>query len=103
MATNKSEQTDSDELAIDLDDLTFREQIELRKLVRELVGEDDMEDPPVSAVIPVAYYILKRRTDAEFTLDQALDMKWEDVRKRPTKARKARAASGNRASSSKQG
>lgn len=89
-----------EELAIDLDDLTFREQLELRKLVRDLVGEDEAFDPPMTAVIPVAYYILKRRDDDAFTLDQALDMKWGDVRKRPTKARKTRATSGKPATSS---
>lgn len=92
---------EDEELAIDLDDLTFREQIELRKQVRELVGEEDADDPPLTAVIPVAFWIIKRREDESFTLDEALDMKWEDVRKRPTKARKTRASSGNRASSSK--
>lgn len=93
---------EDNELAIDLDDLTFREQLELRKKVRELVGEDDADDPPLTAVIPVAYFLIKRRDDDSFTLDQALDMKWGDVRGRPTKARKTRARSGARSSQSTQ-
>ena len=92
---------DEDELAIDLDDLTFREQLELRKHVRDLVGEDEMDDPPITAVIPVAYFLIKRRDDDKFTLDQALEMKWADVR-RPTKARKTRASSGALSSPSTQ-
>ena len=61
-----------------LDDLTFREQIKLRKLVGEIVpGEED--DPPLAAVIPAAVALLHQRTDDSFTLEQALDLNWNDL------------------------
>ena len=75
-----------------LDDLTFREQIKLRNLVRDIVpGEED--DPPLAAVIPAAVCLFHQRTDDSFTIEQALDLNWNDLtsngKARPTK-RKAK-------------
>lgn len=67
-----------------LDDLTFREQLALRPLLVELVpGEED--DPPIAALIPAAVCVVRRRTEPEYTLDQAVDSTWKDLEKKSTK------------------
>jgi len=65
----------------DLDDLTFREQRELRARYRELM-EDPNADPGDAAncdLLPILVFMVRRRDDPAFTLDQALDLKIEDI------------------------
>lgn len=73
------------------DDLTFREQRELRTQVRALLGDPaaDLDDAAVMDFIPAIVYVVKRRDDPEFTMDQALDMEFGDVLREPdpTKSR----------------
>lgn len=92
---------------LDLDDFTFREMRELRRVVREHILETDddvdVDDLSLSEYLPAAIYVLKKRTDPDFTIDRALDLKFKDVVKphtngngrRPTKAaaKKPRGAS----------
>lgn len=63
------------------DELTFREQREMRKLVRELVEDPkaDMEEVSIMDVLPVLAFIVIHRTKPEFTLEEALDMKISDI------------------------
>lgn len=64
-----------------VDDLTFREQRELRKLVRELVDDPTAElvESDLMDVVPVAVFLVRRRGDDTYTLEQALDLKWDDL------------------------
>lgn len=85
---------------LDLDDFTFREMRELRRVVKEHIIESeddvDIEDLSLSEYLPAAIYLLKRRSDPEYTIDKALDLKFKDVVKphvngngsRPTQAAK---------------
>lgn len=79
---------------VDLDDLNFREQRELRKVIRdELIGDAeahvDLDDLPLVDFLPAVVYVFKRRTDENYTLEQALELKTSDVLKdvpaRPTR------------------
>ena len=77
------------------DDLSFREQREMRKLYRGLV-EDPQADIGEAAnmdFLPLLAYLVRRRDDAEYTLEQALDLKIGDLLAPPTKpAAKPKAA-----------
>jgi hypothetical protein len=83
-------------------DLTYRERRELRDEVRKLLGNDHAEIADVvddADIIPPLVYLIRRRTDPEFTLEQALDMSEaeleeaaEKVDARPTKGRSSQAA-----------
>lgn len=69
---------------VDLDDFTFREQRELKRVIREeILGEPDAdvdEDSLAMAeFMPAAVYVYMRRDNPEFTLDQALDLKYKDI------------------------
>lgn len=77
-----------------LDDLTFREQRELRKTVRELVDDPqaDIDEAAMMDVLPAVALVLKRRDDPKYSIDQALELKVADLTakangngKRPTK------------------
>ena len=80
-----------------LDELTYREQRQLRTFVKELSDEpvEGVEDVVEVDLIPAFITVIKQRTDPGFTLDQALDFKSSDLEApaRPTKpAAKKRAA-----------
>jgi len=63
------------------DDLTFREQREMRTLYRELMGDPaaDIAEAANMDFIPILAFIVRRRDDAAYTLEQALDMKIADL------------------------
>ena len=65
----------------DSNDLTFREERELRQIVRDHlippgVDEDDLT---LGDILPATIYILHRRDNPDFTLEEALDLKPRDV------------------------
>lgn len=65
-----------------LKSLSFRERLELRKLIRASIGRDDAELYDVvddADLIPNIVYLVKRRSDPTYTLDQALDMSEADL------------------------
>jgi hypothetical protein len=74
-----------------LDKMTFREKLEMRKLVAGVVTPDEMDDPPIAAVIPAAVCVLQRRSDETFDFDKALDLTEDDLAKllRPTRRKTA--------------
>lgn len=91
--------------------MTFREQREMRRIIREeLFGGDpvDEESLALADMLPAMAVVLVRRDDPTYTLDKALDLIASDVvvtaeqakqnggAKRPTKpaASRTRAASG---------
>lgn len=83
---------------LDSDALSFREQREVRALVRnELIGDPDadLDDMALVDFLPALIYVYKKRDDPSYTLDQALDLRMSDVMrpvekgKRPTRAAKA--------------
>lgn len=65
----------------DPNDLTFREEREVRTLVKQLNdGADvDFEDVPFGDILPALCYVLRRRDDPEFSMEQALDLKYREV------------------------
>lgn len=79
-----------------LEDFTFKEHNEYRDAVRELSGEEDSE-PELAAgrdKFPVVAWLLRRRSNADLTLEEVMDtLKLKDVvhekNGRPTKASKA--------------
>lgn len=80
-------------LAIDgqtytMDDLTFRERKEVRRLARELDGSPDaeLEDIMVDDLIVAMVTAIKRRGNPEYTTDEAMDIRPTDIvpESRPT-------------------
>lgn len=66
----------------DPSDMTFREQREMRRIVRDelLPGEDvDFEALTLSDLIPAMAVVLVQRDNPAFTLDEALDLRLKDV------------------------
>lgn len=63
-----------------VEDLTFREQRELRKIVRELAddSEANLEEMAVMDVVPAFVYVVMKRDDAGLNMDDVLDMKLTD-------------------------
>jgi len=72
---------DGDRYDLDGNDLSFKEQRELRKLVRELTGDPEINpaDAPMMDFLPALVTIIKRRDDPTFEVDTALELKWDDV------------------------
>lgn len=82
-------------------DLTFREQREVRRLIRELAEnpEADIDDMSLADVVPPFVFVVLKRDNPDITLDDVLDMKLSDFmadesepeapKKRPTRAAKA--------------
>lgn len=75
-------------ITLDLDDFTFREMRELRRVIKEHILESDedvnVEDLAPAEFLPAAIYVLKKRDDPSYTIEQALDLKFRDVIKSDT-------------------
>jgi hypothetical protein len=91
-----------------LDDLTFREQHALRSAVRELSGDPEMTvgEAPLMDFLPALAYVIKRRAEPAYTVEQALDLRTDQVladlpptKPASAKPRAARAGTGSRATS----
>lgn len=67
----------------DPSDMTFREQREMRRIIREdlLPDEDDIDFEAMTLpdLIPAMVVVLVRRENPDYTLDEALDLKLKDV------------------------
>lgn len=63
------------------DELTFKEQRELRTLVRQLVEDDkaNLAEQDMMDVLPALVCVIVKRDNPDFTMDEALDMKIGDV------------------------
>lgn len=79
-----------------IEDLTFRERRELRSLIRDALENPHAEIRDVvddADIVPQLVFLIKRRADPEYTLEQALDLSEaeleEAARTVPTKAAKA--------------
>lgn len=68
-----------------LDQLTFREQLEVRRIARDLSGNATGEPPDFAPmdVAPALLTVINQRTDDTFTLDDALAMDWAKVEGQP--------------------
>ena len=74
------------------DDLTFREQREMRDIYRNMMGDPaaDLANAANMDFLPVLAYLVRRRDDPEYTLERALDLKIADlVTPPPTKPKRA--------------
>lgn len=80
-----------------MDDLTFRERKAVRSIARELDGDPDvaMDDVMFDDLVLAFATVCKRRANPEFSLDDALDLKFTDLSAgaakpaRPTRAKAA--------------
>jgi hypothetical protein len=72
---------DGEEYDLGTDSLTFGEQRKVRRYVRELAEDPDLDlgDAALMDVLPAIVTVIKQRTDASFTPDQADAMRLEDV------------------------
>ncbi len=73
-----------DGVEVDMEDFSFREQREVRRLVYEEIAlERDREKPweeqMFNDIYPAVICVYKQRSDKAYTLDQALDVKARDV------------------------
>lgn len=66
---------------ITADDLTFREQREMRDIIRNFAPDNDPDKAIEADFVPALIYVWKKRTDKSFSLDQALDIKPADLEK----------------------
>lgn len=64
-----------------MDDLTFRERKEVRRLARELDGTPDAEldDIMVDDLLVAMVTVIKRRASPEYTTDEAMDIRPNDI------------------------
>lgn len=65
----------------DPEDMTFREERHVRDTIKELTGEDHIieDDLHLGDLFVATAYVLRRRDDPEFTIDQALDLKRSEI------------------------
>jgi hypothetical protein len=63
------------------EDLTFREQREMRRIYRELIENPtaDLDEAAFMDLLPALTVVLKRREDSSYTVEQALDIKAKDL------------------------
>lgn len=80
-----------------MDDLTFRERKEVRRLARELDGGADAEldDIMVDDLIVAMVTVIKRRANPDYTTAEAMDIRPADIvpgddKARPTRRRVAK-------------
>lgn len=81
---------------VELDDLTFREQRELRQTIAGMTGkpinEIELDMVDLMDFLPTLAWIIKRRTDPDYSMESALELKQKDMLrdkpKRPTRAAK---------------
>ncbi|MGI8593939.1 MAG: hypothetical protein ACR2ML_06160 [Solirubrobacteraceae bacterium] len=81
-----------------LEDLTFAERSELRAIVRENLGEPKAEIADVfdeADVIPGLVYLLKRRDEPDYTLDQARQLTPRDLAQPEAKGKDGRPPAGS--------
>lgn len=71
-----------------LDKLDFREQHEVRKIARDLSGNDQGEPSDFAPmdVAPALIAVVMKRKNPAFTLDEALAYDWSKATTRPTEA-----------------
>lgn len=67
--------------AYTMDDLTFRERKEVRRLARELDGNPsaDLDDIMVDDLIVAMVTVIKRRAHPEYSTDEAMDIRPSDI------------------------
>jgi hypothetical protein len=73
---------DGAEYDLGTDSLTFGEQRKLRRYVRELAGDPDLDltEAALMDFLPALVTVIKQRnTGTGFTLEMADELKWDDV------------------------
>lgn len=71
-----------------VDDLSYREQREMRQLACSLVESGSIEDATEPEITPAMVCVIRRRDEPEYTLDQALDVKPRDLEEPESPPRK---------------
>lgn len=90
MATETTEGIYIDGAVYTNDDLTYREQRQVRVFIQELAPDGDVDEAGEADVVPAFVCVVKRRAEPAFTLEQALDLKPTDLVAPPTKAPRKR-------------
>ena len=81
----KADNTDDDVIEFNLDDLSLREIIEAERAMKKYTGkavvfQDMFENgKPSGSAIAAFVYAIKKRDDPDFTFDDALDVKLEQL------------------------
>lgn len=77
------------------DDLTFREQREVRRILRELMDDPNFDplDAAQADLMPAFVCVVKRRANPDYKVDEALNLKPADLKKPAKGARPTRAGS----------
>jgi hypothetical protein len=72
-----------DGTTVDTEDFTFREKREVRKVLRELMDdpEADVSEALMDDLWMAMILVAKRRTEPEFSVDDAMDLKLKDFLK----------------------
>lgn len=75
------------------DDLSYGERHEIRRTIMQFHEDEEGFEPADASpddIIPATVFVVKRRNDPEFSLEQALQVKPSDLehKSRPTSARK---------------
>lgn len=72
-----------------MDDLSFKERKEVRKLAREIADdpEAELEDMVVDDLLVAMVTVCKQKTDPAFTIDAAMELKPGDIVPQPKKAK----------------
>lgn len=67
---------------VDLDKFTFRELRELKRAVRDITEDPeadlDLETLPLQEFIPAALFVIRRRDNPSYSLDEALDHRMDE-------------------------
>lgn len=65
----------------DPEDMTFREQQQMRQLVKDMVGdpEVDFDTLTLSELLPAMVTVFMRRDDPSYAMDTALDLRMRDI------------------------
>lgn len=82
-----------DGVKVTVADLTFGEQVKLRKFIRDLSPDGDEDEASSAEMVPALVTVVKQRTEPEFTVENALALKEADLSGPPTRAATRRKAS----------
>src|SRR4051812_10925945 len=77
---------------VDFEQRSWGEQLEVRKVARGIAGGPDASvgELAMAEFVPALVVVVKRRTEPEYSLEQALALKPSDVLREPSSAKPTR-------------
>lgn len=64
---------------VTMESLSFREQRQVRELVREIAPNGDLDEAQEMDIVPAIVCVVHRRTNPDYSLDEALDVTEEQL------------------------